>query len=130
MRATLIVPGAVFVFLLSTNPRVCFPSLLLSMVHVLAKVSSVCAVSMSSQSFDLVHEYDSVVIGRNFSEVRGIESEDAFFESEPAGTLTTTMNLAKYVPCDSSKERESLTTEVHLKLRSLEAVKSCLPSSP
>jgi len=38
--------------------------------------------------------------------------------------------MAKEIPWDISNDLESLTTEVHLRLRSLDAVRSCFPSVP
>ena len=34
------------------------------------------------------------------------------------------------LPCDNSNDLESLTTDVQRKLRSLDAVSNCFPSSP
>ena len=38
--------------------------------------------------------------------------------------------LGKGGPCDISNERESLTTDVQRRLRSLDAVSNCFPSLP
>ena len=48
-----------------------------------ANVSSKWAVSISSQSFALVGEYDSEDIGGNLREATGIEREVAFFARDP-----------------------------------------------
>ena len=91
------------------------PSFLFCIDHVRAKVSSLWPVMTSSQSFARVVEYASVVMGGSLSDVMGIDKFVAFFDSEP---------------WLSSKLRESRTTLVHRRLRSVEAVSSCFPSSP
>ena len=70
---------------------------------------------MSSQSFDRVDEYDRDVMEGSLRDAIGIDRAVAFFAKEP---------------WLSSKLLESRTTLVHRRLRSLEAVRSCLPSSP
>ncbi len=71
----------------SKKPNVCLPSRLLSIVHERAKVSSVWPVRMSSQSLERIGEYEMEVIGGNFKEATGIDSEVAFFTREPIGML-------------------------------------------
>jgi hypothetical protein len=71
--------------------------------------------------------------GGNLREAMGIEREVAFFANEPNGIVNMTdegNKSVKCLPCESSNDLESLTTEVHLRLRSLDAVNSCFPSSP
>lgn len=71
-------------FLLSLDrAKVCFPIFLSFIVHVLANVSSVWPVRMSSQSFVLVVENEIAVIGGSFNDARGIDKLVAFFASEP-----------------------------------------------
>jgi len=63
--------------------------------------------------------------------VIGIESEVAFLAKEPDHLCQCQeVPEIRNLPCESSNDLESRTTEVHLKLRSLEAVSSCFPSSP
>jgi hypothetical protein len=57
------------------------------MLHVLAEVSSECAVRMSSQSFDLVVEYDKAMTDGCFSEVSGTVNFVAFLVREPVRGL-------------------------------------------
>lgn len=92
-----------------------FPSFFSRTVHVRATLSCLCADRTSSQSFERVVEKDRCVIGGNFRLEIGTDREVAFFAIGP---------------WDSSKLLESRTTEVHRRLRSREAVRSCLPSSP
>ena len=61
----------------------CLPRRLLSIDHVRANVSSLCAVIMSSQSFDLVDEYEIAEIGGNLRDATGIDNEVAFLAREP-----------------------------------------------
>lgn len=102
--------------------------------HVRANVSSVCPVRMSSQSFDLVVEYDIDVIGGSLRDAMGIDRLVAFFASEPISIAQhmppKDTCICVFIPWLSSKLLESRTTLVHLRLRSLDAVRSCLPSSP
>jgi hypothetical protein len=67
----------------STVEKENFPNFLLPILHVLAKLSSACPVSISSQSRDLALENESAVTGGNFRDVTGIENDVAFLESEP-----------------------------------------------
>ena len=60
-----------------------FPSFLFCIDHVRANVSSVCVVTMSSQSFVRVVEYASAVIGGSFKDAMGMDRLVAFFDSEP-----------------------------------------------
>jgi hypothetical protein len=53
------------------------------MLHVLAWVSSECAVRISSQSFDLIVEYDKAVTDECLSEASGTVNVVAFLEREP-----------------------------------------------
>jgi hypothetical protein len=53
------------------------------MLHVLAQVSSECAVRISSQSFDLVAEYDKAMTDECFSEASGTVNVVAFLVREP-----------------------------------------------
>ena len=64
-------------------PRVCSPNLLFNILHVLVLVSSECAVRISSQSFDLVVEYDKAMTDECLSEARGTANVVAFFVREP-----------------------------------------------
>ena len=64
-------------------PSTCWPDLLFNMLHVLAQVSSACPVRISSQSFDLVVEYDRALTDGCLSEASGTVSVDAFFVREP-----------------------------------------------
>jgi hypothetical protein len=122
----------VFVLLFSTMPSACRPNFLFNMFHVLAYVSSEWAVRISSQSLDLVVEYDNAVMEGCLSEVSGTDNVVAFLAKEPRDSGSTRDVLAKEAgkPWDSSNDRESRTTEVHRRLRSLDVVSSCLPSSP
>ena len=70
----------------SAKPKVYFPSRLLCIVHVLAKVSSVWPVRISSQSLARADEYEMDVIGGNLREARGNDKEVAFFAREPVAT--------------------------------------------
>ena len=95
------------------------------------KASSVCEVRISSQSLYRVVEYDIECTGGNLSEAIGIEREVAFLAKEPDPPCQLQKaSRVESLPCESSNDLESRTTEVHLRLRSLEAVKSCFPSSP
>ncbi len=67
----------------AVNPRLNFPRRFPCIVHVRAKVSSVCDVIMSSQSFDLAEEYDIDVMGGNLREARGIDNDVAFLRRDP-----------------------------------------------
>jgi hypothetical protein len=67
----------------SANPKLYLPSFLFCIVQVRAKVSSVWAVTISSQSFDLADEYESEVIGGNLSEARGMDRFVAFLARDP-----------------------------------------------
>ena len=67
----------------STTPSACLPNLLFSMLHVLALVSSECAVRISSQSLYLVVENDSAVMEECLSEASGTDIVDAFLLKEP-----------------------------------------------
>ena len=73
----------VLAFPFSTMPSACRPNLLFNMLHVLAYVSSEWAVIISSQSLDLVVEYDNAVMGGCLSEVSGTDNVVAFLEKEP-----------------------------------------------
>jgi hypothetical protein len=53
------------------------------MLHVLAQVSSECPVRMSSQSFDLVVEYDKALTDECLNEVSGTVNVVAFLVREP-----------------------------------------------
>ena len=68
-------------------PSACWPNLLFNMLHVLAWVSSECAVRISSQSFDLVVEYDKAVTDECLSEASGTVNVVAFLVSEPVTGL-------------------------------------------
>lgn len=70
-------------FVFSVNPRLYFPNRFPCMVHVRAKVSSVCAVITSSQSFERAEEYDKDVMGGNLRDARGMEREVAFLMRDP-----------------------------------------------
>ena len=67
----------------SAKPRVYFPSRLFCIVHVLAKVSSVWPVRISSQSLARADEYEMDVIGGNLREARGRDKDVAFLTKEP-----------------------------------------------
>jgi hypothetical protein len=67
----------------STKPNVYFPSRFPSIVQVLANVSSVCAVRISSQSFVREVEYESDVMGGNLSEASGMDKLVAFLTRDP-----------------------------------------------
>ena len=82
------------------NPKLCFPSFFPSIVHDRAKVSSVCAVRISSQSLARDDECDIEVIVGNFREASGIESEVAFFNREPKLSVQR----------DNNREHEVLIT--------------------
>ena len=91
------------------------------------------AVSTSSQSLDRIVEWAIDVIGGNFNDARDLESTAAFLTREPIASQHQRLRLSammSHLPCDSSNDLESRTTEVHRKLRSTEAVSNCLPSSP
>jgi hypothetical protein len=64
-------------FLPFSKPKSCLPNRLFNIVQVLAKVSFVCAVRISSQSFARAEEYEIAVMGDSFSNV------DAFFARDP-----------------------------------------------
>ena len=68
-------------------PSAYSPNLLFNMLHVLAWVSSECAVRISSQSFDLVVEYDKAVTDECLSEASGIFDVVAFLVREPVTGL-------------------------------------------
>lgn len=70
-------------FTTSAKPKLYFPSFFDCIVHERANVSSVCAVRISSQSFEREEEYDRDVIGGNFREAIGIDNEVAFFARDP-----------------------------------------------
>lgn len=57
------------------------------MLHVLAEISSECAVRISSQSFDLVVEYDKAVTDERLSEASGTANVVAFLVREPVTGL-------------------------------------------
>jgi hypothetical protein len=57
------------------------------MLHVLAFVSSECAVRISSQSFDLVVEYDKAVTDECLSEASDTDNVVAFLVREPVTGL-------------------------------------------
>ena len=57
------------------------------MLQVLAEVSSECAVRISSQSFDLVVEYDKAVVDECLSEARGTVNVVAFLVRDPVTGL-------------------------------------------
>jgi hypothetical protein len=73
----------VLVLVFSVMPSACWPNRLFNMLHVLAYVSSVCAVRMSSQSLDLVVEYANDVTEECLSEVSGTDNVVAFLVREP-----------------------------------------------
>jgi hypothetical protein len=77
------VAEANFPFSLPAMLKLWLPFFLFSIFHVLANVSSACAVSTSSQSFHLVVENDKVITGGSFNEATGIDSDVAFFVNEP-----------------------------------------------
>lgn len=81
---TLAEPVGFFFFDPSAKPKLCLPNLLPRTVHVLANVSSVCVVSVSSQSFVLADEKDIEVIGGNLSDASGTDRVDAFLARDPA----------------------------------------------
>lgn len=98
-----------------------FPSFLSFIDHVLAKDSSVCAVRISSQSFERVEEYEIEVTGGNLSDVIGIERLVAFFAKDPTlknqytecGTVWRSFTLAKLetprVPDDARTPHTSIS---------------------
>lgn len=92
---TLAEPIGFFFFDPSAKPKLCLPNFLPRTVHVLANVSSVWVVSVSSQSFDLADEKDMDVIGGNLSEASGIDNVDAFFAKDPA-VHTSQKRMSKY----------------------------------
>ena len=73
--------------LFSVVASACCPNLLFNILHVLAKVSSECAVRISSQSFDLVVEYDKAVMGKCLSEASDTVNVVAFLVREPVTGL-------------------------------------------
>lgn len=79
---TLIEPTDFFLFA-STNPRAWLPFFFCNILQVLANVSSVCAVMISSQSFHLVVEKDIAVIGGSFRDAMGTDRDVAFLVREP-----------------------------------------------
>lgn len=79
----------VLVLLFSMMPSACWPNLLFNMLHVLAYVSSECAVRISSQSLDLVVEYDNAVMEECLREVRGTDNVVAFLVREPKNVRVT-----------------------------------------
>jgi hypothetical protein len=87
-RPALMTPR-VLVLLFSMMPSACWPNLLFNMLHVLAYVSSECAVRISSQSLDLIVEYDNAVIDVCLSEVSGTDKVVAFLAREPRRAWVT-----------------------------------------
>ena len=79
----------VLVLPFSVMPSACWPNRLFNMLHVLAYVSSLCAVRMSSQSLDLVVEYANDVTEGCLSEVSGTDNVVAFLVREPRMVLVT-----------------------------------------
>jgi hypothetical protein len=79
----------VLVLLFSVIPSACWPNLLFNMLQVLVCVSSECAVRISSQSLDLVVEYDNAVMEECLREVRGTDNVVAFFVREPRKVWVT-----------------------------------------
>jgi hypothetical protein len=77
------------VFPFSVIPSACWPNLLFKWLHVLAWVSSECAVRISSQSLDLVVEYDNAVTWECLSEISGTENVVAFLVREPRTVWVT-----------------------------------------
>jgi hypothetical protein len=117
--------------LLSVKPKLYLPSFFPDIVQVLAKASSECAVRISSQSFERAEECAIAVMAGNFNEANGTDSVDAFLAMDPVFIQPLSIDRLEICsPCDISKERESLTIDVQRKLRSLDAVSSCLPSFP
>jgi len=83
----------VLVLPFSVIPSACWPNLLFNMLHVLAYVSSECTVRISSQSLDLVVEYDNAVMEGCFSEVSGTDNVVAFLVREPRTVWVTKGNF-------------------------------------
>ena len=71
---------------LSDIPKLCLPNRFADMVHERA-ISSAWVETISSQSFERVVENEIEVIGGNFRAASGIESDVAFFASDPRNSF-------------------------------------------